>query len=82
MIHYRTITAPSVVAQLREFVQSQDGFPLGYILAPRNILPATITLSAWEWGLNLNQINDRVISSFIRAHYDQGREALQGGAKP
>ncbi len=82
VIHYRTTTAPSVVDELKEFVQQQPNFPAGYILAPRNILPTTISLSAWEWRLDINQFNEQIMSSFISAHYDEGRETIDGTPKP
>ena len=81
VIHYRPTTAASTVAQLTEFVQSQPNYPEGYILAPRENLPSAITISAWEYYLTQFQFNEQQMRSFVAAHYDQGPESLQGGAK-
>ncbi|MEE9198789.1 MAG: DUF3105 domain-containing protein, partial [Dehalococcoidia bacterium] len=79
VIHYLPTVAPSTVAQLKEFIQQQLDYPTGYILAPRSNLPASITISAWEYYLPLFQINEQLMKSFISAHYDQAPEGLAGG---
>ncbi|MEE9247146.1 MAG: DUF3105 domain-containing protein [Dehalococcoidia bacterium] len=81
VIHYRSSADPVIRQQLEEFVQNQPGGTEGFILAPRNNLPATITMSGWEYYLPLFQINEPLMRNFISAHYDQGPEALSGGSK-
>ena len=81
VIQYRPTAAPSTVNQLNQFVQSLPNYPQGYILAPRNNLPATITLSAWEYYLPLFQFNEPQMKAFISAHFDKGPEGLSGGAR-
>ena len=81
VIHYRSSADPVIRQQLEEFVQNQPGGTQGFILAPRSNLPATITMDAWEYYLPLFQINEPLMRNFISAHYDQGPEALTGGAK-
>ncbi len=81
VIHYQPTAPPSLVDQLVSFVQSQPNYPNGYVLAPRETLPATITLSAWEYYLPLFQFNEQQMRGFISAHYDQGPETLDGQLK-
>ncbi len=81
VIHYRSSADPMIRQQLEEFVQNQPGGTQGFILAPRSNLPATITMSAWEYYLPLFQMNEPSMRNFISAHYDQGPEGLSGGAK-
>jgi len=81
IIHYRPTTPQSIIDQLTSFVQQQPNYPEGYILAPRSNLPSTITLSTWEYYLPLFQINEKQIIAFIRTHYDQAPESLQGGLR-
>ena len=81
VIHYRPTSPQSVIDQLVSFVQTQPNYPEGYVLAPRQNLPSTITLSAWEYYLPLFQMNEQQMRAFISAHYDQAPEGLQGGVR-
>ncbi len=81
VIHYQTTAPQNLIDQLTSFVQSQANFPNGYVLAPREALPATITLSAWEYYLPLFQFNEQQMRAFVSAHYDQGPETLDGQLK-
>lgn len=81
VINYRTSAALEIVQQLVDFIQNQPGGIEGFILAPRNNNPAPVTMSAWEYYLNVFQINEPLMQNFISAHYDQGPEGLSGGEK-
>ena len=81
VIHYQSTAPQNSIDQLVSFVQDQSNYPEGYILAPREGLPSTITLSAWEYYLPLFQFNEQQMRAFISAHYDQGPETLQGQLK-
>ncbi|MEE9247947.1 MAG: DUF3105 domain-containing protein, partial [Dehalococcoidia bacterium] len=81
VIHYRTSAGAEMVQQLTEFVQNQPGGTEGFILAPRVNLPATITMSAWEYYLPLFSYDEESMRAFIRAHYDQGPESGIGSGR-
>ena len=79
VIYYRTSAEADIVIQLSGFVRSQPFGVTGLILVPRDNLPATIVLSAWEYNLPLHSYDEDAMNVFIRAHYDNGPEALGGG---
>ena len=81
VIHYRTSAAPEIAQQLTDFIQNQPGGVEGFILAPRNNHPAPVTMSAWEYYLNVFQINEPLMRNFISAHFDNAPESLSGGSK-
>jgi hypothetical protein len=81
VIHYRTSAALEIVQQLVDFIQNQPGGIEGFILVPRNNHPAPVTMSAWEYYLNVFQINEPLMRNFISAHFDNGPESLSGGSE-
>ena len=79
--YYRASAPATEIEQLKQFIQAQPGFPRGFIVAPRATLPADITLAAWEYYLPVFQYDEANMTAFIRSHYDQGRESLDGGPR-
>ena len=79
--YYRPSAPPAEVQALRTFIESQPGYPKGFIVAPRASLPADITLAAWEYYLPVFQYDEVTMTAFVSAHYDKGPETLDGAVR-
>lgn len=76
--YYLPSAPPAEIEQLRKFIMNQQGYPRGFVMAPRFRLPATITLVAWEYYLPVFRYDESTMQAFIDAHYDRGPETLDG----
>ena len=77
----QNLTDGAQVAQLREFVEGQPGFPGCFIMrsytqAPDLVPEGTVALTSWEWLQGFDGVDAAGMQAFIDAHKNLGPEFL------
>ena len=77
VVFNHSLESEAEVADLRQFVEAQPGYPGCYVVQPyAGVTPGSVTLTAWGWTQEVAGVDRFLMQTFIDDHVNQGPQFL------